>query len=154
MRRQLCLIFILLLCVPVCLAGNRRIQIGKLRNGSSIITTNITATKHAWEQVLKEQKLSVNLSKWQIISVEDQGNTIRGYLLIATGDDSSVKIATQLIRKHKTLFLDAGPSTTLTVCQGCQNGCAPSLQNGHIVCTTCINLESCSKTSMLIINYK
>ena len=105
---------------------------------------------------MEEQKRPAILTNFEIKKVvqEESGKTY--YMLLATNNDKTIKVAHLLDLENNLFSLQyqrlGDPDIPIRggtcVCSGCSEGCDPTITNpeGNFKCSTCVEGSGCSKS--------
>ncbi len=148
MKRSVLLICLLCCCGNFVLAQNE-ITIGYTSDTNFIITASLDELEVDWERQLATQELKSELNDWKVIKGSDGNEDY--YLLIATNDQGSLKMASRLKLDGTKLILTQSGSKTekVLVCHGCADGCEPHILEGNLVCSKCEVSGRCTKVTIV-----
>ncbi|OYU81423.1 MAG: hypothetical protein CFE23_04880 [Flavobacterium sp. BFFFF1] len=124
-------------------------QIGLVRNAQFRITANLDPIKRQWEQMLLEQKIPAYLVNFEIQSGMDNISGGTYYMLLASNQDRSVKVARALQLKNGYLSFYKGQEEPfgIATCSGCNKACNPTVSAGKWICDgACAGDKPCEKT--------
>lgn len=147
------LIFGLIATLFLGFVGNAQ-KIGVLKDGKPTITEKMDFLKSAWERMLIEQKNPTKLVNFEISSEKFEEGGLVYYLIIASNESKTIKIAKQLVLNEEIFTIynkiaDASLEANTCTCSGCSDGCNPVLKSdGNFMCSACTEGgNNCTKTT-------
>jgi len=113
---------LLLLTLISFFTVNAQKKVGKIENGKNLLSEDISDIKTEWKNLLAKQDIKSALTKWEIISYDNEGNL--DYFLMATTSDGITKVACSLDLDENMFFISEDKGTV--TCTGCAYGCSPT----------------------------
>lgn len=152
MKKTMNFMLALLLFSLVSFAQNSLKKIGEDQNGQYKITDNLELVKSDWMKILKDQRNPAVLVNFEIKASVNNKTNEKFYMLLATSQDKSLKMAGTLILKNGVFSIDMAnddyKNGGIVVCEGCKEGCDPEKEGINWVCSNSCG-PACSRSMTL-----